>query len=91
MARFEVFTAVLSKILVVVDMTSYQLVNYFLCFGGDFCRHLQGVSSTKRNCLSPKNEGNNLCHKVNDYQLMQLHIAKDRIVIINSSMRTLFR
>lgn len=72
-ARIEVFTVVLAKILVVMDMTSYRLVNHFLCFGGAFCHHLQVISSTRRSCISPEDESNNLCHKVSDYQLMQHH------------------
>ena len=90
-ARFEVFTVVLAKILVVTDMTSYRLVNRFLCFRGAFYHHLQGVRNTRRSCISPEYEGNNLRHKVSDYQLMQHLTTQDWILIMNSSRRTLFR
>lgn len=67
----------LAKILVLWDVASYRLVNRYLCFGGTFCLHLQGVSSTRRSCITPKDEDSNLLQKVSDYQLMQLHLTED--------------
>jgi hypothetical protein len=67
----------LAKSLVLWDMTSYQLVNRYLCFGGAFCLHLQSVSSTRRSCVNPEDEDNNLSQKVSDYQLMQYNITED--------------